>query len=175
MTNCYHDVKLDSIQGKSFLHLYLCSVAEGGEPRMVMTDRKNTPLAKRIIMSCVISWEQIVILGCVLDNQQTSSKYFRESLKQNMFMFCMKLISLFWHPLKKWNKYTILIIHLISKRWTVCSVSNCPYMNMRSVNHMNTSKVIWNPTHHQLQSVFIRPRCPWVRSMRPVLSNKLSE
>ena len=42
-------------QGKSFLHLYLCSVAEGGEPRMVMTDRKNTPLAKRIIMSCVIS------------------------------------------------------------------------------------------------------------------------
>ena len=43
-------------QGKSFLHLYLCSVAEGGEPRMVMTDRKNTPLAKRIIMSCVISW-----------------------------------------------------------------------------------------------------------------------
>merc|ERR1712210_322122 len=42
-------------KGKSFLHLYLCSVAEGGEPRMVMTDRKNTPLAKRIIMSCVIS------------------------------------------------------------------------------------------------------------------------
>merc|ERR1712192_57878 len=42
-------------KGKSFLHLYLCSVAEGGEPRMVMTDRKNTPLAKRVIMSCVIS------------------------------------------------------------------------------------------------------------------------
>merc|ERR1712130_597251 len=42
-------------KGKSFLHLYLCSVAEGGEPRMVITDRKNTPLAKRVIMSCVIS------------------------------------------------------------------------------------------------------------------------
>jgi len=42
-------------QGKSFLHLYLCSVAEGGEPRMVITDRKNTPLAKRLIMSCTIS------------------------------------------------------------------------------------------------------------------------
>ena len=48
--------KIIFFQGKSFLHLYLCSVAEGGEPRMVMTDRKNTPLAKRIIMSCVISW-----------------------------------------------------------------------------------------------------------------------
>jgi len=42
-------------KGKSFLHLYLCSVAEGGEPKMVITDRKNTPLPKRIIMSCVIS------------------------------------------------------------------------------------------------------------------------
>ena len=44
-----------ALQGKSFLHLYLCSVAEGGEPKMVITDRKNTPLPKRIIMSCVIS------------------------------------------------------------------------------------------------------------------------
>merc|ERR1711962_127927 len=42
-------------EGKSFLHMYLCSVAEGGEPRMVITDRKNTPLAKRVIMSCTIS------------------------------------------------------------------------------------------------------------------------
>jgi len=42
-------------KGKSFLHLYLCSVAEGGEPRMVITDRKNTPLPKRVIMSCTIS------------------------------------------------------------------------------------------------------------------------
>ena len=45
--------KLD-VQGKSFLHLYLCSVAEGGEPRMVITDRRNTPLARRIVMSCTI-------------------------------------------------------------------------------------------------------------------------
>ena len=42
------------VQGKSFLHMYLCSVAEGGEPRMVITDRKNTPLAKRMVMSCTI-------------------------------------------------------------------------------------------------------------------------
>ncbi|XP_023344302.1 uncharacterized protein LOC111713624 [Eurytemora carolleeae] len=42
-------------KGKSFLHLNLCSVAEGGEPRMVITDRKNTPLPKRVIMSCTIS------------------------------------------------------------------------------------------------------------------------
>merc|ERR1711970_1417121 len=41
-------------RGKSFLHIYLCSGAEGGEPRMVITDRKNTPLAKRVIMSCTI-------------------------------------------------------------------------------------------------------------------------
>ena len=42
-------------KGKSFLHMYLCSVAEGGQPRMVITDKKNTPLPKRIIMQCVIS------------------------------------------------------------------------------------------------------------------------
>ena len=43
-----------SPQGKSFLHMYLCSVAEGGQPRMVITDRRNTPVAKRVIMSCSI-------------------------------------------------------------------------------------------------------------------------
>merc|ERR1712045_332412 len=42
-------------KGKSFLHMYLCSVAEGGQQRMVITDKKNTPLPKRIIMKCVIS------------------------------------------------------------------------------------------------------------------------
>jgi len=42
-------------RGKSFLHMYLCSVAEGGQQRMVITDKKNTPLPKRIIMKCVIS------------------------------------------------------------------------------------------------------------------------
>ena len=41
-------------QGKSFLHMYLCSVAEGGEPRMVITDRRNTPMAKRVVMSCSV-------------------------------------------------------------------------------------------------------------------------
>ena len=33
----------------------LISVAEGGQQRMVITDKKNTPLPKRIIMKCVIS------------------------------------------------------------------------------------------------------------------------
>lgn len=42
-------------KGKSFLHMYLCSVAEGGTQRMIITDKKNTPLPKRIIMQCVIS------------------------------------------------------------------------------------------------------------------------
>ena len=42
-------------KGKSFMHMYLCTVAEGGEPNMVITDRKNTPLAKRIILACTIS------------------------------------------------------------------------------------------------------------------------
>ena len=41
--------------GKSFLHMYLCSVAEGGQQRMIITDKKNTPLPKRMIMLCVIS------------------------------------------------------------------------------------------------------------------------
>ena len=58
VSSLYPDVvmvlsKLD-VQGKSFLHMYLCSVAEGGEPRMVITDRRNTPLARRIVMSCTI-------------------------------------------------------------------------------------------------------------------------
>ena len=43
-----------AMQGKSFLHMYLCSVAEGGEQRMVITDRKNTPLPKRVIMMCSV-------------------------------------------------------------------------------------------------------------------------
>ena len=44
-----------SNKGKTFMHMYLCTVAEGGEPNMVITDRRNTPLAKRIILSCTIS------------------------------------------------------------------------------------------------------------------------
>lgn len=42
-------------KGKSFMHMYLCTFAEGGEPNMVVADRRNTPLAKRIILACVIS------------------------------------------------------------------------------------------------------------------------
>lgn len=41
-------------RGKSFMHMYLCSYAEGGEPNMVVTDRKNTPIAKRIIYMCSV-------------------------------------------------------------------------------------------------------------------------
>ena len=51
---CLCDQGNMSAQGKSFLHMYLCSVAEGGEPRMVITDRRNTPVARRVIMSCSI-------------------------------------------------------------------------------------------------------------------------
>ncbi|XP_040572875.1 uncharacterized protein [Lepeophtheirus salmonis] len=41
--------------GKSQMHMFLCSFVEGGEPNMVRTDRKNTPVAKRVILACTIS------------------------------------------------------------------------------------------------------------------------
>lgn len=41
-------------EGKTFMHLYLCSFAEGGEPKMVIDDRRNTPFAKRLILMCTI-------------------------------------------------------------------------------------------------------------------------
>jgi len=41
-------------KGKSYMHMYLCSFMEGGEPRMVVADRKATPLAKRLILACTI-------------------------------------------------------------------------------------------------------------------------
>lgn len=42
-------------KGKSFMHMYLCTFVEGGEPKMVIADRKSTPLAKRVILACTIS------------------------------------------------------------------------------------------------------------------------
>lgn len=45
-------------QGKSFMHMYLCSFVErrGNEDvHMAINDKRNTPLAKRIILSCTIS------------------------------------------------------------------------------------------------------------------------
>ena len=54
-TKILYSVLIFAMQGKSFLHLYLCSVAEGGQPNMVITDKKNTPLPKRVIMMCSIS------------------------------------------------------------------------------------------------------------------------
>ena len=41
-------------QGKTFMHMFLCSFCEGGEPRMIVADRKATPLAKRLILACTI-------------------------------------------------------------------------------------------------------------------------
>jgi hypothetical protein len=46
---------VDAFQGKNFMHMYLCTFVEGGEPNMVIADRKATPLAKRVILSCTIS------------------------------------------------------------------------------------------------------------------------
>ena len=42
-------------RGKSFMHMYLCTFAEGGEVKMALADKKNTPLAKRVVLACVIS------------------------------------------------------------------------------------------------------------------------
>jgi len=43
-------------EGKSFMHMYLCTFVEGGgETIMVLNDKKNTPLLKRVVMSCTIS------------------------------------------------------------------------------------------------------------------------
>ena len=42
-------------QGKSFMHMYLCSLSEGGTPNMVVADKKATPLPKRVILMCTIS------------------------------------------------------------------------------------------------------------------------
>ena len=41
--------------GKSFMHMYLCSFAEGGDPNMVVADKKATPLPKRVLLMCTIS------------------------------------------------------------------------------------------------------------------------
>eukprot|EP00095_Tigriopus_kingsejongensis_P007889 maker-scaffold720_size106930-snap-gene-0.12 protein:Tk07889 transcript:maker-scaffold720_size106930-snap-gene-0.12-mRNA-1 annotation:"migration and invasion enhancer 1-like" len=42
-------------KGKTFMHMYLCTVADGsGESNMIIADRKNTPIAKRIILACTI-------------------------------------------------------------------------------------------------------------------------
>lgn len=41
-------------EGRSFMHMYLCTFMEGGEVNLAIQDRKKTPLAKRIILSCSI-------------------------------------------------------------------------------------------------------------------------
>ena len=50
-----HEVTYWMEQGKSFMHMYLCSYMEGGEVRMVINDRRNTPFLKRAILACTIS------------------------------------------------------------------------------------------------------------------------
>lgn len=45
-------------QGKGFMHMYLCSFVErrGNEDvHMAINDKRNTPLVKRVILSCTIS------------------------------------------------------------------------------------------------------------------------
>ena len=42
-------------KGKSFMHMYLCSLSEGGTPNMVVADKKATPLPKRVLLMCTIS------------------------------------------------------------------------------------------------------------------------
>lgn len=45
-------------QGKSFMHMYLCSFVErrGNEDvHMAINDKRNTPFVKRVILSCTIS------------------------------------------------------------------------------------------------------------------------
>jgi len=41
-------------EGRSFMHMYLCTFMEGGEIQLARQDRKITPLPKRIILSCTI-------------------------------------------------------------------------------------------------------------------------
>ena len=41
-------------QGRSFMHMYLCTFMEGGVVNMVKEDKKKTPLAKRAILACTI-------------------------------------------------------------------------------------------------------------------------
>ena len=49
-------------QGKSFMHMYLCSFVErrGNEDvHMAINDRRNTPFVKRAILACTIQWNLI--------------------------------------------------------------------------------------------------------------------
>lgn len=43
-------------QGRSFMHMYLCTFMHfpPGEVIMIKEDKKKTPLAKRIVLSCTI-------------------------------------------------------------------------------------------------------------------------
>ena len=43
-----------SFQGKSFMHMYLCSFVEGGAIKMELYDKKHTPLFKRVMLSCTV-------------------------------------------------------------------------------------------------------------------------
>ena len=47
--HCY-----STFQGRSFMHMYLCTFMEGGVVNMVKEDKKKTPLAKRAILACTI-------------------------------------------------------------------------------------------------------------------------
>ena len=56
ITEAHCDVTvLILFQGRNFMHMYLCTFVDGGEPNMDIADRKATPIAKRAILACVIS------------------------------------------------------------------------------------------------------------------------
>jgi len=48
------EISLQMNEGRSFMHMYLCTYMEGGEIKMVKEDKLKTPLAKRVILSCTI-------------------------------------------------------------------------------------------------------------------------
>jgi len=48
------EISLQMDEGRSFMHMYLCTFMEGGEIKMVKEDKLKTPLAKRVILSCTI-------------------------------------------------------------------------------------------------------------------------
>ena len=52
---CFSEYRCYCIfQGRSFMHMYLCTFMEGGVVNMVKEDKKKTPLAKRAILACTI-------------------------------------------------------------------------------------------------------------------------
>jgi len=41
-------------EGKTFMHMYLCSFVEGGDIKMMLYDKRHTPMFKRVMLSCTV-------------------------------------------------------------------------------------------------------------------------